>query len=42
MAHTVDEYNGQIKIEVTDNEGNIVDEILVNPCYWDEETNEKD
>jgi len=42
MAHTVDEYNGQIKIEVTDDEGNIIDEILVNPCYWHETDGWKD
>ena len=38
MAHTIDEYNGQIKIEVTDDEGTVVDIMLVDPCYWDAET----
>ena len=39
MANTIDEYNGQIKIEVTLESGE-KDYMLVNPCYWDEETND--
>ena len=38
MANAIDEYNGQIKIEVTLSSGE-KDYMLVSPCYWDEETN---
>ncbi len=36
MANTIDEYNGQIKIEVTLSTG-AKDYMLVDPCYWDAE-----